>query len=238
MKKEKKNQKNINFKKDPFIVIDSMMELARFFRFKKKIKIIEDDLDEIRFIEDINNRRKLDAEILSLIAANVPIGNMLDIGTYHGHSAARMAINSPQSTIFTVNIHPEELSQAGERITGTPSLEEIGIFFRGKDINNIYQIFANTKTWNVPKEIDNLSLVYVDGCHDRSFVYNDTKLVIHRVIKDGFILWHDCSPIYRNNFEWINESMSGIEMLVEEQIIDSYILNVKNSWIGIWRKNA
>jgi predicted O-methyltransferase YrrM len=219
-----------------FFVVDSLEELSLFFGFEKQPILIEEDLDEVRFIEDLNSRRRRDAETLSLVSANSEPGKMLDIGTYLGRSAARMAVNSPESKIYTVNIPPEEFDQGGRLKTECLSREEIGTFYREKNLLNIKQIHANTKTWRLPDEIDNLSLVYVDGCHDKEFVFSDTRLIIDRVKAGGFILWHDCSPQYRKHFGWIEESMQGIEKLLRKKIIAGNILTLRNSWIGIYKK--
>ena len=225
-----------DFLRNDFLTVESLENLRKFYSFRKEFTLIENNLDEVRFFEDLNGRRRLDAEVLSLVAANVPAGKMLDIGTYLGHSAARMAVNSPQSLVYTVNIHPDELLAGGEFVTGAPSVEEIGSFYREKGLSNIRQIFANTKNWQIPPEICDLSLVYVDGCHDTDCVYHDTRLVLDRVIKGGFILWHDCSSVYRGNYAWIDTAMQGIERLLTEGLITPYILNVKHSWIGLWCK--
>jgi hypothetical protein len=224
------------FGRSDFLIVESLRNLTEFYSFHKKFELIETNLDEVRFFEDLNGRRRLDAEVLSLVAANVPAGKMLDIGTYLGHSAARMAVNSPGSLVYTVNIHPDELLEGGEFVTGAPKAEEIGSYYRENGLSNIQQIFANTKNWQIPVEICDLSLVYVDGCHDTECVYNDTKLVLDRVMKGGFILWHDCSPVYRSNYAWIDSAMRGIEKLQSEGLITPYILNVKHSWVGLWRK--
>ena len=219
-----------------FFLVESKEELASFYRFDKQEILIEDDLDQVRFIEDLNSRRRRDAEVLSFIAANTEPGKMLDIGTHVGRSAARMAVNSPDSTVYTVNIPPDDFTQGGSLTTERLEMEKIGSYYRERNLSNIKQIYANTKTWDVPDEISDLSLVYIDGCHDKEFVYSDTKNIIDRVKPGGFILWHDCSPIYRKHFHWIDEAMQGIEKLLKEKIIADHILNVKNSWIGIWRK--
>lgn len=224
------------FKRNDFLTVESLENLRSFYSFNENFVLIEDNLDEVRFFEDLNARRRLDAEVLSLVAANVPAGKMLDIGTYLGHSAARMAVNSPQSLVYTVNIHPDELLAGGQFVTGAPTLEQIGSFYRNKGLSNVRQVFANTKHWQIPDEICDLSLVYIDGCHDTDCVYQDAKSVLDRVAQGGFILWHDCSPLYRNNYAWIDASMRGVERLLEEGLITPYILNVKNSWIGLWRK--
>jgi predicted O-methyltransferase YrrM len=228
------------FRKSPLerqcFVLDSLEDLNSLLHFGKPPTLIEDDLDETRFTEDMNSRRRRDAEVLSAVSANAEPGKMLDIGTHLGRSAARMAANSPESTIYTVNVHPNEFRNAGKLTTEALSEEEIGSFYREKGLSNINQIFANTKTWQIPHEIDDLTVVYVDGCHDKAFVYSDTKLVYDRVKPGGFILWHDCSPLYRKHFAWIDESMKGIEMLIKERVIRGRILNVRNSWIGVYQK--
>jgi predicted O-methyltransferase YrrM len=223
------------FDKNCFI-IESKSSLADFYKFHEKEKIIENDLDEIHFLEDINSRRKNDSEVLSLVAANAQKGCMLDIGTHVGRSAARMAVNSPGSTIYTVNVHPDDFDKAGILTTEQLSVDQIGSFYRENNLENIIQIFANTFDWEIPSYINNISLAYIDGCHDSQAVYSDTRLIIERIMPGGFILWHDFSPIYRNNFHWIDECMTGIERLYHENLITGPIFNVKHSWIGIWRK--
>ncbi len=201
--------------------------------------MVEDskDLDVIEVFSDFNGRRRKDSTILATFAANVAPGQMLDIGTYFGRSAASMAVNSPQSTIYTVNILPEQVEDnAGGFVTEFLTKEQIGVYYREKNLKNIKQIYTNTKTWKVESEINSLSLVFVDGCHDEEFVYSDTKLILDRVKQGGFVLWHDFSPDYRGNFCWINDSMKGVERLMSEKLITPYVLNVKGSWIGIWRK--
>lgn len=220
-----------------YFILESLDDLANYYSFRSDFEMIEDDLGQIRFVEDINDRRSLDAKVLSMVAANCPKGRMLDIGTHRGRSAARMAVNNPDSTIYTVNIHPEEFKEAGNNTTECLSVEEIGSYYKEREIQNITQIYANTKKWEIPDEIRNLSLVYIDGCHDKEFVFSDTKSIFDRISRGGFILWHDFSPIYRNNFSWINESMSGVEKLLSTNIVSGPIFNVRNSWIGIWRKN-
>jgi hypothetical protein len=88
----------------------------------------------------------------------------------------------------------------------------------------------------MPPAIDGIALVYVDGCHDRDYVYEDTRMILDRLTEGGFVLWHDFSPRYRVNHQWIDESMRGVARLVREKHITGPILNVKHSWIGIWRK--
>lgn len=219
------------------MVVDDFNDVKKFFGFNKEPVMVEDDIDTIDSFSDFNGRKIKDSTILATFAANVMPGKMLDIGTYYGRSAASMSVNSPDSTIYTVNILPEQVEDnAGAYTTAFLTKDQIGIYYRERSLKNIKQIYANTKTWKVEEEINDLSLVFIDGCHDEEFVYSDTKLILDRVKKGGFILWHDFSPHCRSNFVWINDSMKGVEKLMKEKLISAYVLNVRGSWIGIWRK--
>ncbi len=222
-----------------YLSLDSIQDFIEFFNFKKEPLFIEEDINnskKILYLTDINNRKYLDLLVLSYIAANVPNGKMLDIGTYYGNSAARMAINSPNSTVFTVNIHPKDKTKTkAKAVTEILSEDKIGSFYKKYNLNNIKQIFADTLTWEIPDEINDLQLVYIDGCHDTRYVINDSLKIYDRVVKNGYILWHDFSPKYRKNFYWIDKVMSGIEKL--NFIKNKYIFNLNNSWIGIFKKD-
>jgi hypothetical protein len=233
----KKKKYKFKHYQNNFFVIDDIADLALLYKFTNKPVMVEDDLHTVNVISELNKRKILDANVLGMFAANCEPGNMLEIGTYYGAGTALMATNSPNSTIYTVNILPEQIGEsAGGYTTSFLTKEQIGSFYKEKNLQNIKQIYANTKTWQVEEEVKDLSLVFIDGCHDTEFVYSDTRLILDRVKKGGFILWHDCSPVCRYNFEWVDASMRGIEKLIAEKLITGYILNVRNSWIGIWRK--
>jgi len=218
------------------IEVNTLEELKKVLRLKRNGKIIEDDLDAERDETDKYQRRRRDAEVLSLIVANIKDSKLLDIGTHLGKSAARMAVNSPTSKIYTVNIHPDEANTAGVLITDILTEKQIGSFYRSKKIQNINQIYANTKTWNIPSIISNLSLVYVDGCHDRDFVFSDSEKTFERLLPGGYILWHDFNPGLRSKFEWIDAAMSGVEDFLESIDSKGPIYHLKHSWIGIYKK--
>jgi predicted O-methyltransferase YrrM len=232
-------KKKEKFRQNNFITVDNFDDVKKLFGFTKEPLIVEDakDLDVVESASDFNGRRRNDVTILATFAANVPAGKMLEIGTYYGRGAASIATNSPESTVYTVNVLPEQVANNGGAFsTEFLTKDQIGSYFREKNIPNIKQVYANTKAWKVEEEISDLSLVFIDGCHDEEFVYSDTKLILDRVKKGGFVLWHDFSPEYRSNFCWINDSMKGVERLMKEKLIKPYIINVRGSWIGIWRK--
>uniref|UniRef100_A0A831U6P4 FkbM family methyltransferase n=1 Tax=Geobacter metallireducens TaxID=28232 RepID=A0A831U6P4_GEOME len=210
---------------------ESIEELKRFFGFQRDGIIIENDIDLVESECDLFERKRRDAEVLTILSANCD-GACLDIGTSHGRSAAELASNNPSQTIYTVNLLPEQISAEETFITHLLTKEEIGSYYRKLNLNNIEQIYANTFTWVVPDTIRELGIVFVDGNHDTKAVFSDTNLIYDRVKHGGFILWHDFSPTLRNKYEWINAVMTGVEQFLEAKSLDAEVFHLKNSWIG------
>lgn len=215
------------------IEVNNIAELKKIFRWELDPIIDDPIFQKFEYVEDLNERRLRDAEILGCVCRNINKGNMLEIGTSIGHGTALMAMNAPNACIYTVNIPQEEiLSGRGGKLT-TIALEkaEIGSYYRNRGINNVVQIFANTATWK--PNINSLEVAFIDGCHDMDFVFNDTKIILPFIKQHGFILWHDFNPSLLYNYNWISEVCRGIEKLYTKEILQGNIFHVKDSWIGI-----
>lgn len=111
--------------------------------------------------------------------------------------------------------------------------EEIGAYYRQRGLKNITQIIANTATWE--PDIGTIDLVFIDGCHDAKFVYNDTRKVLKHARHNSFILWHDFNPALMDMHSWIYEVCLGIEKLYRKGLIKGHIFHVKDSWIGVYK---
>jgi len=131
-------------------------------------------------VEDLNERRLRDAEVLGGVCANARGSLLLEIGTGHGVGTALMARNAPQAVIYTVNIPPEEIREGGVMTTGALTRDEIGRCYREQGCTRVKQIFANTRDWT--PDFGPIDVAFVDGCHDTAFVINDTlkALASHR----------------------------------------------------------
>jgi len=226
-------QDELMFVRKVTVELNDVSELFKLFGWQASPIIIEDDLEEIRSLTDVNNRRRKDAEVLSAVCKNTQPRICLDIGTGRGHSAARMAANAPQARIYTINIAPEDYDKGGVLKTGCLSTEEIGSFYRSKGFKNIVQIYANTAEWD--PDIRGVDLAYIDGCHDQDFVYWDTRKALNVVKQSGFILWHDFNLELVERYEWIREVMLGVERLLREGLLKGDIFHVRDSWVGIHR---
>ena len=216
-------------------IIQSLDDLKKTFKLLYNPLILENDLDIIDSECDLYDRKRRDAECICIIAAN-STASCLDLGTSDGRSAYKMATNIRNGKIHTVNILPEQYTGNGEAITHLLTREQIGIYFRERNVTNIEQIYADTMTWQIPDSINNLSFVLIDACHDADFVYSDTKKIYDRVKPGGFILWHDFNPLLRNKYSWINSVMTGVERFLDEFQLDNEIMHLRNSWIGILQK--
>jgi hypothetical protein len=143
-----------------------------------------------------------------------------------------MAQNAPQATVHTVNIPPEEIDQGGTFVTRSFSREEIGRYYKERNLTNIRQIYANTATWE--PDIGPIDIAFVDGCHDADFVFNDTRKILKFAHPGTVILWHDFNFSLVGKYDWIADVCRGIERLYEEKLIAGNILNVRDSWVGYY----
>lgn len=190
-------------------------------------------LHDFHFLEDLNDRRLRDAEVIGAACCNGHPKIILEIGTSHGRTTALMAQNAPGATVYTVNIPPEEIAQGGKNITFAPHRDEIGKYYREMGLVNIRQIIANTARWE--PDFGPIDVTFVDGAHDPDFVYNDTRKVLGKCCHGSIIMWHDFNPELLPVYPWIRDVCEGIERLYEEGYLKGRIIHLQDSWIGLYR---
>ncbi len=184
-------------------------------------------------LTDLNERRVRDAEVLGGACANGDPKILLEIGTARGEGTAIMAKNAPGGTVYTVNILPEDIAAGGKVVSYAPSKEEIGKYYRDGGLTNVVQIFANTLRWE--PDFGPIDVAYVDGCHDASFVYCDTKKILKKCKPGSIILWHDFAPDLTDAYPFIKDVMRGVEFLYREKLIQGNILHLQDSFMGIYK---
>lgn len=84
-------------------------------------------------------------------------------------------------------------------------------------------------------DLPQLDLAFIDGCHDRKFVVNDTRKVLPFIKPGGFIVWHDVSPELIYKYHWIQEVCAALGDLIRDGDIDSPLYHVRNSWTIVWK---
>jgi predicted O-methyltransferase YrrM len=190
-------------------------------------------LHAFQYLEDLNDRRLLDAGVLGAACCNGDPKILLEIGTSHGKTTALMARNAPGGVVHTVNIPPEEIAEGGKNVTFAPSREDIGTYYREQGLTNIRQIFANTARWE--PDFGPIDVAFVDGCHDADFVYNDTRKVLKQCRPGSIVMWHDFNPGLARVYPWIAEVCQGVERLYTDGLIRGRILLLQDSWVGLYR---
>ncbi len=192
-----------------------------------------DDLRAFEHLEDLNDRRVRDAEVIGAACRNGEPRIVLEIGTGTGRTTALMARNAPSANVYTVNIPPDEIGDGGVLVTSAPSREEIGRYYREQGLSNVTQILANTLRWE--PDFGPVDVAFIDGCHDAEFVYGDTKKALGICRPGSVVLWHDFAPPLADTYGWIKEVCRGIERLYEEGLLNGRILHLQDSWVGLYR---
>jgi predicted O-methyltransferase YrrM len=213
--------------------VRSLEHLKKALDWKQDPIITDEDVHKFHFLEDLNDRRLRDAEVLLGACRNRNGEIILEIGTFRGRTTAAISENAPNSKIYTVNILPEDIEGGGEAITAALPKEEIGEYYREKGCQNIQQIYANTATWE--PGFGPIAVAFIDGCHDSEFVINDTIKVLRRCEPGSLILWHDFNPLLTSCYSWISSVCGGIEELYRKGVLKGKILHLQDSWIGLYR---
>jgi len=207
--------------------------LKRAMGWTKNPVLEGEHLHAFQYLEDLNDRRIRDAEVIGAACCNGRPNILLEIGTSYGRTTALMARNAPEGMVYTVNILPEDIAKGGKHISVAPSREEIGMEYRSLGYTNVRQIFANTLHWE--PDFGPIDVVFIDGCHDARFVFNDTEKVLKKCRPQSLILWHDFAPELVKTYDWIWEVCKGVELLFATGLIRDRILHLQDSWVGIYR---
>lgn len=195
--------------------------------------VLEEDLHIFQYLEDLNDRRLRDAEVLAAACCNGNPKVLLEIGTSHGKTTALMAQNAPSGIVYTVNIPPDEIDEGGTNVTFAPSIEEIGKYYRDKGCQNIKQILANTANWE--PDFGPIDVAFIDGCHDADFVYHDTRKILKQCRPGSIVMWHDFNPSLARVYPWIKDVCRGVERLYADGLIRGRVLHLQDSWVGLYK---
>jgi predicted O-methyltransferase YrrM len=138
--------------------------------------------------------------VLAQAAANVAPGReVIEIGTFDGRTTINLALNAPQSPVFTLDLpadHPTRFAlAAGEaQYVDKPAP---GARFRqdGASVpdaaQRITQLFGDSATFDWLPHWGRAGLVFVDGSHAYDYVRADTATAMRLVAPGAVVLWHD-----------------------------------------------
>ena len=139
--------------------------------------------------------------LLSILAAENP-AEVLEIGTFMGHTTRQMAETLPAATIHTVDL-PEEFRGPDRQGRELPkddfhliNRRSVGREFRGLPAaSHIKQHFADTARWDF-REAGRPTVFFIDGSHTYEYCRNDSEKCLGLCGGRGVFLWHDCDEYH------------------------------------------
>jgi hypothetical protein len=148
--------------------------------------------------------------LLALLVAEQP-AEVLEIGTYMGHTTALMARNLASALIHTVDL-PEDFPIPGAAEGRSPkddlhliARREVGREFRsGPDGKRIVQHFHDTADWDF-SGAGRPTFVFIDGAHTYAYCKNDSEKCLAISGERAVFLWHDCDDAHPGVVQFLGE---------------------------------
>jgi predicted O-methyltransferase YrrM len=143
------------------------------------------DIHEMIITMDIGrnywNISPLELYLLGCITINWKPNQIFEIGTYDGATSLLFAKCSPDSQVFTLDLPPQPNShfKVGSRYIGTPYESQI------------VQLYGDSTKFDYSPYLQQMDLIFVDGCHDFDFVRIDSMNALEMVRDGGIIVWDD-----------------------------------------------
>ncbi len=149
--------------------------------------------------------------LVALLAARRP-SELLEIGTYLGHTTRQMAENAVNALIHTVDL-PLDFNPENERHEGPPKDDfhlirkrQVGKGYLGYACaDRIQQHFADTASWDFAPA-RNATFFFIDGSHTYEHCLHDSQQCLTLNDKPKTLVWHDCDDghpgVVRCLVEW------------------------------------
>jgi Methyltransferase domain len=135
--------------------------------------------------------------LLSILVAENP-SEVLEIGTYMGHTARAMAENLETATIHTIDLPPDFAAEE-DRGNVPPKNDfhliarrDVGREFKGQACESrIVQHIGDTAVIDFARA-GRPTFFFIDGSHTYEYCKNDSEKCLSLCPKGGTFLWHDC----------------------------------------------
>lgn len=168
--------------------------------------------------------------LLAILAAEHP-KEVLEIGTYMGHTTRAMAENLPGSVIHTVDLPPDFESRPVAN--GSPPKDDFHLIERrqvGREFNQrtfpaqIVQHFGDTATMDF-QNLGKPTFFFIDGSHTYEYCKQDSEKCFALCGGKGTFLWHDC-----------DEAHPGvIQFVLEWRALGRNIVRIRDTAIAYWK---
>jgi hypothetical protein len=148
--------------------------------------------------------------LLSILVAESP-KEVLEIGTYMGHTTRQIAENLELGTIHTVDL-PRDffVERETERSLPKDDFHLIGRRIVGREFMGhpcacrIIQHFADTAKWDF-RDAGHPTFFFIDGSHTYKYCKNDSEKCFGLCGGQGVFLWHDCDYLHPGVARFLSE---------------------------------
>jgi len=167
--------------------------------------------------------------LVSLLTVEQP-PEVLEIGTFMGHTSKLMAENLKQSIIHTVDL-PLDYSLAASKSDVTKddfhliTARQVGREFLNTPFTSrIVQHYADTMNWDF-SGVGNPTFFFIDGSHTYEACRNDSEKCYAACKGKGTFLWHDC-----------DSSHPGVlRALAEWRKLGRDVVRIRGTPLGYWK---
>jgi len=167
--------------------------------------------------------------LLSLLVAERP-REVLEIGTYMGHTARAMAENLETSVIHTVDL-PADF--CAEKDAGNLPKDDfhlitrrvVGREFKGEPCEQrIIQHFGDTSAIDFAR-IGRPTFFFIDGSHTYEYCRNDSEKCLALCAQGGTFLWHDCDEMHPG----------VIRFVLEWRALGRNLVRIEGTGLAYWK---
>jgi len=148
--------------------------------------------------------------LLAILVAEQP-REVLEIGTFMGHTTLQMALNLPASAVHTVDL-PIDFSPDRDSETTLAkddfhliAKRRVGCEFEDRpEASRIVQHFTDTAAWDFSKA-GTPSFFFIDGSHTYDYCRSDSEKSLAVAAPGAVFLWHDCDVRHPGVVEFLLE---------------------------------
>jgi hypothetical protein len=170
--------------------------------------------------------------VLSLLVAERP-QEVLEIGTFMGHTTERMAANLPKAMIHTIDL-PLDYSPSIDPNSGLKddfhliARRKVGREFVGTETGKrIVQHLGDTRAMDF-KSLGHPTFFFIDGSHTYEYCKQDSEKCLEACGGAGTFLWHDCDEVHPD----------VVKFLLEWRSLGRDVVRIKGTFIAYWKAES
>lgn len=148
--------------------------------------------------------------LLAILVAESP-KEVLEIGTFMGHTTRQMADNLPAGVVHTVDL-PEDFAPESDPDRTLPKDDfhliqkrTVGREYKGSPCaSRVRQHFGDSASWDF-SQAGQPTFFFIDGSHTYEYCKSDSEKCFALCGGRGVFLWHDCDDGHPGVTQFVNE---------------------------------